>query len=609
MTLNHNSLASLEEFMQTSFDYIVIGGGNAGLVVASRLSENPDITVGILEAGKLRLDDENVSSIGGNQKMLHNPDYDWTFKTIPQVHHIARGKMVGGSSGINFMAYVRPSAEDIDSWGTQAPGWSWDALEPYFHKSEMLLPDTAAAPRPDYFARDEAFHGKSGPVAVSWSPSPAEIDPTVVKALGEVSVPCEHKDPYGGHRLGFAYHLATIDRRDKKIARSYAADYLKSCLDRQNLRILTEANALQILLDEKEKPIRARGIKFMYGGREHEITVTREVILSASSIHSPKLLELSGIGNPSILQAAGIPCLVDLPDVGENLQEHPLGAVTYELTKSPQHVTLDSVLTDQETFQAHLTRLLESQDGLLAGSIGLTGFIPYSSQVSQERLESTLATIKASQAHLTSAHYLEQSERVLRLLRDPQAGVIEVVGMPCNFDIATGYANQSRLISGPPPGSNDCYTILASPLYPMSRGSTHISTVDARLEPPQIDLAFLAHPADVDVLAAGITTADRAFRSKHLEGKTARRVSPPADVDLEDVDQAREFVRENVMVFNHSLGTCAMGRVVDEQLRVKGVAGLRIVDCSVIPNQIGANPMATVYALAERAADLIIRDM
>ncbi len=154
--------------------------------------------------------------------------------------------------------------------------------------------------------------------------------------------------------------------------------------------------------------------------------------------------------------------------------------------------------------------------------------------------------------------------------------------------------------------------MLVSPAYTMSRGSTHIvppkAGGDLQTEPPEIDLAIISHPAEGDVLAAGVTLADRAFRSKHLASRTARRLVPAEDVDLEDVTQARQHVHDTIGIFNHNGGTCAMGRVVDERLRVKGVANLRIIDCSVLPDQISANPLATIYALAERAADLIKED-
>lgn len=211
--------------------------------------------------------------------------------------------------------------------------------------------------------------------------------------------------------------------------------------------------------------------------------------------------------------------------------------------------------------------------------------------------------------------HLEERIRVRNLLGSSMASAIELLGLPMNFDINAGAADHSKSFPGAPPGRNACYSLLVSNMYPLARGSTHIEraeTLEDGKAPfsiqPRIDLNILSHEADVDVVAAGLTLADRAFRSKLLSDRFVSRVTPPPEVDLEDADQARAFVRGNIMMFNHNAGTCAMGSVVDERLRVKGVEGLRVVDVSVMPHPISANPMATVYALAEKAADMIKRD-
>ncbi|KAJ5551254.1 aryl-alcohol dehydrogenase [Penicillium sp. DV-2018c] len=613
----HEVFPSLEDFLKAAFDYIIVGGGTAGLVLAARLSEDPSLTVGVLEAGNCHLGNSDVDSMFGMGKMLHDPKYDWVFKTTPQkhnadkIHHLPRGKMLGGSSGINFMAHVRPSVEDIDSWSAQAPGWTWAALAPYFRKSESLLPDTASSERPGYLI-DSTCHGKTGPIQVSppkWVP---EIDEEVMRALCQATGTLQPENPYSGEHLGFAHYLSTVDRRDRHVSRSYAATgYFELCRNRPNLKVLTDASVSRVLLEGS--PIYARGVQFRHGGSQHEVSAKNEVVLSASTIQSPRLLELSGIGRPEILQSAGIPCLVNLPQVGENLQEHPLSCVTYELTDAPEHILLDSLRVKQDVLQAHLSQLHETQDGLLSGISGLIGFAPLAPNVSESRMNSTIDAIVASQTAGMAGHQLEQSERIIRLLRNPRSPILELVGMACNFDISAGHNDQSRLVAGPPPASNDCYTVLVSSLYNMSRGSTHITAPSAvsdsfSSQDVQIDLAFLEHEADVNILAVGLKMANRAFLSKDLSQRVKRRVAPPPEVDLEDDVQAAEYVRKNIMMFNHNLGTCAMGRVVDERLRVKGVGNLRVVDCSVIPDQISANPMATVYALAERASDLIKED-
>jgi choline dehydrogenase-like flavoprotein len=419
------------------------------------------------------------------------------------------------------------------------------------------------------------------------------------------------KDPFNGEHLGFFEALATIDRRAGKVGRSYAATgYLAPVLGRPNLRIITDATADQILLYNDTTGIKARGVKFWHSGDLHEVLAKHEVILSAGTIQSPRLLELSGIGHPEILKAAAIDCVVPLLDVGENLQEHPMTSLTYELVAG--NLTIDSLFLDQTLLQEHLEQLAVAQSGFLAGNMGLMGFIPYASQVSKKRLSETITTILSSR----NENYFQQSQRqhISARLQDPQSASIQFVGIPANFDLENGHANQSLLMPGAPPGRNACYTILISSCYPVSRGNTHVppavsaSLTSSHEEPPRIDVGIITHQADVDVMSAGLSFADRVFSSKHVSMKVARRVDPPPEVDVQNLDQAREFVRDRVMVFNHMLGTCAMGRVVDERLRVKGVEGLRVVDASVIPAQVSANIVSTVYAVAEKAADMIKKD-
>lgn len=431
-------------------------------------------------------------------------------------------------------------------------------------------------------------------------------------ALKQTANTEQRQDPYSGNHTGFAQHIFGIDRRSGMPTRSYAATgYLVPNTGRPNLRLLTEAFAVEILLDHGP-PVKAVGVCFWYGGQIRNITAKHEIILSASTIQSPRLLELSGIGNPKILSAAGVKCVVDLPQVGENLIEHAMSAVTYELGLGPDNISLDSLFLDQAVFQEHLKRLTGSQDGLMSGIFGVVGFVPYASQVSPERLDLTTRGIYEKE---NTVHGKEQ-KRVRRLLGSPTAPAIEIIGVPGNVDVAGGHSDKSKFLPGAPAGRNACYSFLVSNMYPLARGSTHIEQAehleDGKTVPfssqPRIDLDILSHKSDVDVIAAGLTFADRTFRSKLVGSRFVGRVVPPPEVDLEDADQARAFARSHVMIFNHNAGTCAIGTVVDERLRVKGVEGLRVVDVSVIPRPISANPMATVYAIAEKAADMIKQD-
>lgn len=201
----------------------------------------------------------------------------------------------------------------------------------------------------------------------------------------------------------------------------------------------------------------------------------------------------------------------------------------------------------------------------------------------------------------------KQQKAIAARMRSPGSADIQIVGTPATFDTAEGFSDCTKLMAGAPVGYNACYSIVVSNMYPISRGTMHVQSSSA-LDAGLIDPGFLSHQADVDILAAGLDFANRVFQSASLKNKVARRVHPPPEIDLQKKDEAREYIRDHVVTYHHSLGTCAMGQVVDERLRVKGIRHLRVVDASVLPMQISTAIMATVYAIAEKAADMIKKD-
>ncbi|OCL02957.1 GMC oxidoreductase [Glonium stellatum] len=610
------TLCSIAEFLQDSFDFTVVGGGTAGLVVAARLSEDPNVRVGVIEAGVSRLEDPNVQKLTGMSVMLNNPEYDWAYRSVPQegnkcrVHHIPRGKMLGGSSGINFMAYGRPSIEDIDDWATALgnKGWSWSELAPYYRKSEKLEFEERNIKNrdPNICPLLQEYHGTEGAIHTSLAPWQASVESSLLPCFDETSKISRPVEPWSGKHLGFYRSLFTVDRTSRP-SRSYAANgYLAPIMGRPNLKILTKAVASKVLLDEEKAC--AKGVEFYCEEAFHRVFSKREVILCGGSIESPKLLELSGIGDPNVLNAAGVSCLVPLAEVGSNLQEKPVSAVVYELASGGTSV--DSLFQDTALFQEHQKLYMEKHDGALAGAISLMGFIPYCSQVSVEELDETISKILSPGSEdpiQNSPYQKKQRQRIIAHLLNPQSADIQCVGIPTNFAIDSAYSNCSKLSPGPPPGRNACYSIMFSSMYPVSRGNVHIQSSDP-LEPPRIDLGFLSHPADIDIMAAGVAFADRVFKSGHMQDKVAGRVEPAPDVDLQNRCEARKYVQEKVLSYHHGLGSCAMGQVVDDRLRVLGVKRLRVVDASVLPAQLSHAIVATVYAVAEKAADIIKED-
>lgn len=502
------------------------------------------------------------------------------------------------------MAYSRPSKSDIDQWEERLgiPGWSWDDLAPYYSKSEKLEDGTFSIHDPNIIPLDAKVHGRSGAIRTSVNPYEAPIDVSVMRALDETSEIPRPRDPWSGSHLGFYRTLFTVDRTGMP-KRSYAANgYIEPILDRPNLRILTEAIGLRIILDGTKV---AKGVEIQVEGTTHQVFAKKEVILSCGVFQTPQLLELSGIGSPEVLKAAGIDCIVQLPEVGENLQEHPLSVMVYELRDG--EFSVDSIFKDPALLQEHQKLLIEQNRGAFSGFMNIVGCIPYSSTVPEAALEQTIAKIQSSTLGNASAVQKVQGELTAQRLQDPQSAVLQFVAVPCTFGSEGDYGNQSTLLQGAPPGRNACYSVIFSNQYVASRGSVHVQSSDP-LAPPRIDIGYFSHPADADVLAGGASFIDRVFQSEHIREKIKERVRPGPEVDLQNMEQASRYVQENTMTYNHPLGTCAIGQVVDERLRVNGIKGLRIADASVFPMQISGHTLGSVYAVAEKAADMIKQD-
>jgi len=529
------------------YDYIIVGAGSAGCVLANRLTADGRYTALLLEAGP----PDNYPWIHvpiGYAKTMFHTRYNWCFYTEPDPGmngrkiYWPRGKTLGGSSAINGLIYVRGQREDYDRWAAEGnAGWSYDEVLPYFKRLEHAV------------GGDPAYHGRDGPLWCSPIGRRHELIDAVVAGAGELGI-VRNDDFNGAAQEGAGYyHLST--RRGWRC--STAVAYLKPARQRRNLRVETDAQATGIAFDGR----RASGVGYRHRGATRMARARREVLLCAGALQTPQLLQLSGVGPAALLHSFGIPVVHELPGVGENLQDHLQARVIYECTRPI--TTNDDLASFWRTMMMGIDYLF-TRDGPMAVGINQGGIF------ARARPDATTPDVQ--------------------------------------FHIAT----LSSDMAGSPTHDFSGFTMSVCQLRPQSRGWVRIRSADP-LTPPAMQANYLSAEADRETLIAGIRLARRLAATRALSPyiKTEYRPGPDAQSDADLL----EFARNTGGTIFHPSGTCRMGdvardrqAVVDSELRVHGLAGLRVIDCSIMPTLTSGNTNVPVVMIAERAADLILRD-
>lgn len=534
--------------MSDTFDYIVIGSGSAGSLMANRLSADPAIRVALIEAGPSdRQWPVNIKTAMpvGNIFLLPHARYNWKHSLSGNAEiggrsiNFPRGKLLGGCSAINGGVYIRGQREDYAGWVAAGnPGWGYDDVLPAFTAVE------------NYAGPDTPWHGKGGELDVQKPRSFNPIADAIVEAA-EQAGHARNEDFAGEKQAGFG-HYDLNQRRGTRL--SSARAFLHPVLGRSNLTILSDTLARRILFDRG----RATGIEIEQGGARRTLTARREVVLCGGAINSPQLLMLSGIGPADHLRAMGIEVLCDLPGVGAHLQDHPTVHVSME------NPSAESYALSPRTYGRILLsplRYLLRRDGMLASNVAeCGGFVS-----------------------------TDGSGR-------PDIQITFLVGLKAN----------ARVIP-----SNHGYMGLIQLLRPKSQGSVRLAS-NRPEDKPVIDPNFFADPYDMATLIAGFRAARQIFAQPALAAMTGAEIEPGADAQTDaQIDHA---LRQIVNTAYHPTGTCKMGpdsdpmAVVDGRLRLRGVAGLRVVDASVMPEIISGNTSAPTMMIAQRAAAFILED-
>ncbi|KDQ20129.1 hypothetical protein BOTBODRAFT_27543 [Botryobasidium botryosum FD-172 SS1] len=592
--------ASIEAIAAQEFDYVIAGGETAGLVLAARLSEDPSVTVCVLEAGGNNLNEPEI--LIPHRMNLGNPRVDWGFKTVPQLYADntvapwSRGKGLGGSSALNMCLYQRPPSFDLDAIGRLGnPGWNWDRFLEYAKKSETFQLPTPEEAEKYHFYTNPEHHGTSGPLRAGFRSSSTECSLLFQKTLNNLGIEMQ-KDHMGGKLCGTWVDPATIDKETG--SRSYAANaYYAPNASRENLKVLIGALVHKVTFSSirLNEDVQATGVAFIYDGKPFEVKARKEVIVSGGALKSPQILELSGVGDPEILKPLGLDVHVELPGVGTNLQEHNAIVTAFELTESDRWVTRDAVQFNPDLAAEQLALYRSTGEGLYSISRGVIAFSPLKT-LNPKAAEHMIASIEAKIREQKDPALREQWALQLEAMKDNDVPDCEFIGSP-NY-VPTAH---------PPNIKKKYFSVSGLHNRALSRGTIHITSTNP-VDHADIDPRSFEQDEDMVMMLEIMKFMRKLPETEPFKSMVAKELSPgPECVTEQDM---RTYIKKYLKSSWHTAGTCSMlprdkNGVVDNRLKVYGTTNLRVVDLSVIPLHFMAHTQATVYALAEQAADII----
>ena len=534
------------------YDYIIIGAGSAGCVLANRLTKNKNHTVLLLEAGG---PDNNINlHIPGAYLKIHKSPQDWGFWSEKQTNvldrkiYLPRGKTLGGSSSTNAMAYVRGNSEDYDNWAKLGNvGWSYKDVLPYFKKSEN---------HQQIESLDPNYHGSSGELNVTLPLKfkTPYVD-SFISACENIGIP-KNDDYNGKNQTGAGCVHSTIKNGKRH---SGASAFLKPVMKRSNLSIITNALVSKIILDDNK----AKGVEFIKNSKNTEVFVNKEIILSAGSFQSPQILMLSGIGDLKELKKIGVNCKHNLVGVGKNLQDH----VFYPIcAKTKRNQGINHYISPFNQIKAGLNYFLKNKGVFCTGPLEGIAFFDIDQKNDKVNFQLHFSPISIKNSYGYDAYDIYDYPR------------------------------------------DDGFTILPTLLHPKSRGKVSLSSLNPK-DPPKIQPNFLSVQDDIDNLVKG---GELVFKLMNEEPLFKHIKSFGLPHDRKSKGALIEHIKKTLETVYHPVGTCKMGNdkmsVVDTSLKVHGVEKLRVVDASIMPKIVSGNTNACVYMIAEKASQMILNE-